>query len=315
MTRRLGALAREVLVVNVDMDAVRQILAWVALAAILTVLWFGRSKTVWWRPKIWALVAIAAIFGVQNVLPRGLGRVQPGARGVLLRFGAPTGRIVPPGVYYVWPLVDTVVQVNTQINTVTFDRAQGICHDLEPVATDVAVSFHVDPGHAVEVYTNFRDDYVRRIVGPAVQDAIKSVTAGFTASELVTKRDEMQRQLRASVGERIAAFGLRLDAIGTTRLQYQYAYAQASQDKVASVQRTFQARQDLQRVRYESQQGVIRAESEIRALKLQRSVSPQLLVQQRKLDLQRRAIDKWDGHLPQSTTSMPFLGGVLGKTD
>jgi prohibitin 2 len=68
-------------------------------------------------------------------------------------------------------------------------------------------------------------------------------------------------------------------------------------------------------VRFESQQSVIRAKSEVEALRLQRSVPPAVILHQRELDLQRRAIDKWDGHLPQSTQGIPFLPSLGARTD
>jgi hypothetical protein len=129
---------------------------------------------------------------------------------------------------------------------------------------------------------------------------------------VIAKRPEIMRELHADLARRLATFGLGLDAVNTTRINFSYAYQQAAQDKVASVQHTLQAEQDLQRIRFEAQQSVIRAKSEVEALKLQRSVPAAVIVRQRELDLERRAIDKWDGHLPQSTQGVPFLGQQLG---
>jgi len=123
-------------------------------------------------------------------------------------------------------------------------------------------------------------------------------------------------ELQNDLAARLERYGLGLDAVNTTRINFSYAYQQAASDKVAAVQHTLQAQQDLQRIRFESQQAVIRAKSEVEALRLQRSVPAAVIVRQRELDLQRRAIDKWDGHLPQSTQGIPFLGPSLGsRTD
>jgi hypothetical protein len=35
---------------------------------------------------------------------------------------------------------------------------------------------------------------------------------------------------------------------------------------------------------------------------------PAQVLQLRELELRRRAIDKWDGHLPQTTAGIPFVG-------
>lgn len=265
------------------------------------------------RPGI---VAACLVLGLAWLWPQGLGRVQAGARGVVLRFGAPTGRLKNEGLYYVLPLAEKVVQVNVQVNTLTLDRAQGVTKDLEPVYADLAVTFHVVPERALDVYRSLRFDYAQRIVSPQVQEALKATVATYVAGDIVPHRRDVQRDLERELAPRLERFGLHLDAIATTRLNFAYSYAQAAQAKVVALQRTLQAEQDLQRIRFESQQSVIRAESEVRALRLQRNVPIAELVRLRELELQRRAIDKWDGRLPQTTTTLPFLGAALGgKTD
>lgn len=297
--------------VSLDLPTIR---AWTLAAACSL---SGALLFVSRRPGTrFGLRRISIAFGAVAILlaavaPLGLGRVQPGARGVVLRFGAPTGRIAGEGLYYVVPLAERVVQVNTQINTVRFDRAQATTRDLEPVYADLAASFHVEPGRVVEVYRSLRNDYAARVLAPAVEDAWKATAARYSASDLIAHRAETQRDFAEGVRSRVRPFGLALDALATTRFNFAYSYAYAAQQKVASVQRTLEAQQDLQRIRFESQQNVIRARSEIEALKLQRTVPIADLIRLRQLELQRRAIDKWDGKLPSASGVLPFLGPTL----
>jgi regulator of protease activity HflC (stomatin/prohibitin superfamily) len=157
-----------------------------------------------------------------------------------------------------------------------------------------------------------RFDYAERVVYPSVQDAWKTTIARYQAGDIITKRPQIVRELNADLAERLARYGLGLDAVNTTRINFAYAYEQAAQDKVAAIQRTLEAQHDLQRIHFESQQSVVRAKSEVEALELQRSIPPAVIVRERELDLERRAIDKWDGHLPQATQGVPFFGPALG---
>jgi len=302
--------------VSVDIGTVRWwswALAWACVAAFL---YAGRRRGSWVRYSRTSIVLALGVLLVAAIWPAGLGRVQPGARGVVLRFGAPTGRVAGEGLYYVVPLVERVVQVNTQVNTVHFDRAQATTRDLEPVYADLDVSFHVEPERVIGIYTLLRNNYAQRIVRPAVQDAWKATAANYGTSDLVARRGAVQSDFESGIRERLAKFGLALDALSTTRFNFAYAYSQAAQAKVASVQRTLEAEQELQRIRFESQQSVIRAKSEVQALKLQRNIPLAQLIRMREIDLQRRAIEKWDGHLPATTGTMPFLGPTLqGHSD
>lgn len=294
-----------------DLALVRMLNGWIAFAFVAFALYATRRRAVRYGiSRVGALVAVAT-FGIAWLWPQGLGRVGPGAIGIVLRFGAPDGRVVREGLYYVVPLADRVVQMNTQINTLLVDRAQGVTSDLEPVYASLAVTFHVEPSRAIDVYRTLRFAYATRIVRPAIADAWKETTARYAANDLVSKRADVQRRFEAAISARVNRFGFGIDAVSTTRFNLAYAYARAAQLKVAAVQRTLQAQQDLQRIHIESQQSVIRAKSEIEALKLQRKVPLAQLMRMRELELERRAIDKWDGHLPAANGPTPFLGGAL----
>ncbi len=299
--------------VSIDLTAIRYWSAVVGVVLAFASAFAFRRRGTWWNltPQGGGLAALALLVGFNWTA--GFGRVQPGARGVVLRFGAPTGRLLGEGLYAVIPYAERVVSVNTQINTIHFDRAQATCHDLEPVYANLDVTFHVQPARAVDVYRELRANYAARIVRPAVLDAWKEAVADYSASDLIDRRFTVQSKFKADVSKRIRPFGLSLDAVSTARFQFAYAFAQAAQLKVASEQRTQQAEQELARIKIESQQGVIRARSEVEALKLQRNIPVAQLMRMRELELERRAIDKWDGHLPQTTTSVPFLGSTLGE--
>jgi regulator of protease activity HflC (stomatin/prohibitin superfamily) len=299
--------------VAVDLPTVRA-WAWIAgWAVAVLALWLTRNRAYPIpRPTRRGAAFAALALSVTWVWPQGLGRVQPGDRGIVLRFGAPSGRVVDEGLYYVVPFAEVVLQMNAQINTVKLDRAQATCSDLEPVYGDLAVSFHVVPDRVIDVYRRLRFDYAERVVYPSVQDAWKTTIARYQAGDIITKRPQIVRELNADLAERLARYGLGLDAVNTTRINFAYAYEQAAQDKVAAIQRTLEAQHDLQRIHFESQQSVVRAKSEVEALELQRSIPPAVIVRERELDLERRAIDKWDGHLPQATQGVPFFGPALG---
>jgi regulator of protease activity HflC (stomatin/prohibitin superfamily) len=298
--------------VPLNLEMIRHWSGIVGFILALVVLYRMRRAGSNWTPTRAGVAFAILILVFANNWTAGFGRVQPGARGVVLRFGAPTGRLVGEGLYAVVPFVEHVVQINTQINTVRFDRSQATTLDLEPVYASLTLAFHVDPSRAVEIYRSLRTNYVPRVVRPAVADAWKATVARYHASDLIPKRTEVQNTLRAEIASRIEPFGLKFDSLATDRFQFSYAYSQAAQLRVASEQRTIQAQQDIARIKIEAQQSIIRAKSEVDALKLQRNIPIAQLIHIRQLDLERRAIDKWDGHLPQSTTTMPFLGSTLG---
>jgi regulator of protease activity HflC (stomatin/prohibitin superfamily) len=65
-----------------------------------------------------------------------VGQIPAGTRGVVLRFGAPTGRILPEGIYLITPLVESVVEMSVQTEAYEAD-AEAASNDLQVVHTKV----------------------------------------------------------------------------------------------------------------------------------------------------------------------------------
>ena len=71
----------------------------------------------------------------------------------------------------------------------------------------------------------------------------------------------------------------------------------------------------MQRIRVEAEQKVAQAKAEAEALKLQKQEVTAELLKLREIENQRKAIEKWDGKLPQTMmgNSVPFIQIGAGK--
>src|SRR5262252_667691 len=125
----------------------------------------------------WGIILVVGLI----VLAEMFGTVPAGYRGVVLRFGAPTGEVKQPGLYVVTPFVTHVALVNVQIQAYHAEAVEAASADLQDVHTSVTVNFSIDPSHVVDVYVNLGNDPVRRILAPNVQETVKSSTARFSA--------------------------------------------------------------------------------------------------------------------------------------
>ena len=68
------------------------------------------------------------------------------------------------------------------------------------------------------------------------------------------------------------------------------------------------AERDLQRIRVEAEQKVTQAKAEAEALAVQKQQVTAELIRLREIENQRKAIEKWDGRLPQvSGGATPFI--------
>lgn len=238
------------------------------------------------------------------------GTVPAGYRGVVLRFGAPTGQVKEPGLYVVTPFVQHVAKVNVQIQAYQTQAIESASADLQDVHTGVTVNFQVDPARVVQVYTNFRDEIVDRILRPNVQETVKAATAKFTAEQLITQRAAVKQLTDTILAQRVEPFGLHVEATSITQFEFSPSFTQAIEAKVTAEQNALREKNRLLQVEYEAKQKIAAAEGEAQALALRRAqLNPAIL--------QLEAIQKWDGKLPQIMSSggaVPFINVPLGGT-
>ncbi|MBU1091721.1 prohibitin family protein, partial [Patescibacteria group bacterium] len=132
------------------------------------------------------LIAIIILFG-------SFGTIGAGERGVLLQFGAVKDKIFDEGLYIKIPIIQDVVKIDVKIQKDEIP-ASASSKDLQIVTSKIALNYHLDPNSVNKIWQEIGKNYNTRIIAPSIQEAVKSVTAKFTAEELITKREEVKEK-------------------------------------------------------------------------------------------------------------------------
>ena len=253
-------------------------------------------------------IAIALL--VLVVAGGSMGTVGAGEQGVLLKFGAVTGEIKDEGLYFKVPFMHQVVLMSTQIQKYTAP-ATSSSKDLQVVSTEVTLNYQLDAARVGEIYRTMRRQYETRIIQPYNQEAVKSVTANYNAEELITQRPAVKDELQSLMTERLAPLGMNVVQLSITDFQFSGPFQQAIEAKVTAVQQALEAENALARVEFEAKQEIAKARAEAKGLELQKAqVTPQL-IRLRQIEVQRAAVMKWNGVMPQVVTS----GGPVPMLD
>lgn len=236
--------------------------------------------------------------------------ISAGERGVMTTFGKPDEQVFDPGIHFRIPLAQTMhlMDVRLQKGEGEGDAAS---KDLQSVHTRIAINYHLNPTQVVNVFKGIgpsTDIAADRIIIPAAQEAVKAVTARFTAEELISRRTEVRDAIGALLREKMQRHGLVLDEFAIVNFAFSRSFAEAIEAKVKAEQEKLKAERDLQRIEVEAKQKVASAKAEADALALQRQQVTAELIQLRKMENEREAIRKWDGKLPQVTGgTVPFI--------
>ncbi len=275
-----------------------------ALGAWLMRVWGDRDRhQSLIRPIVLALISILLYTALQSAV----GIIEPGERGVVVRFGKTTDTILQEGPYAVIPLVDAVEMMTVQTQAFSSEAAAA-SFDLQNVKTTVTLNYNLDPSRVNWVYQNLRRDWQMRIITPVTQEGVKSVTARYKADELIQKRPEVKEKIEQYITQKLQQHGVLVDQMSITDFRFSDAFTHAIEAKVTAVQDALKAENELQRVKFEAEQKVARAHAEAEALKAQKEqITPQL-IQLRQIEMLR---EKWNGQMPSvvlgSGGTVPFI--------
>ncbi|MEL7568422.1 MAG: prohibitin family protein [Dehalobacterium sp.] len=233
--------------------------------------------------------------------------VDAGHVGVVVQLGAVQPVALEEGLHFKIPFIQEVVQVEVRVQK-TESQQTAASSDMQIVTTTVAVNYHLINDQVQNLYKRVGLSYNERIVDPAIGEAVKAVTAQYTAEELISKRSEVSAKIKETLSSKFASYNITLDEINITEFKFSEEYNNAIEQKQIAEQQALKATLDLQRIEIEAKQTVETAKAEAEALRLQKEVISPDLIELRKIEAQMAAIKKWDGKLPNVTGgATPFI--------
>ncbi len=236
-------------------------------------------------------------------------QVGAGERGVVLNFGAVQETVWDEGLHFRVPIMQKVVLMDVKVQKAVTDAAAA-SSDLQDVTSSVALNYHVIPDKANIVYQTIGLQFKERIIDPAIQEIMKAVSAEYTAEELITKRPIVSDAMKEALTERLLKSNIAVDAFSIVDFGFSQVFTEAIEAKQTAEQLALKSRRDLERIKIEAEQKVTAAKAEAEALRLQRANISRDLIELRKVEANLKAIEKWDGILPQVTGggAVPFIG-------
>ena len=230
--------------------------------------------------------------------------VPAGMRGVQVTFGEVNMNALNSGMHLVNPL-SSIKNINIQLQRATMDSASAGTKDLQQVHTDIVINYRLKADRVAYIYKDSGVDLVNKVLSPSLNEAFKSVTGHYNSEELITKRDEVSEKILEHVRHKLAQFDINVESISLVNFGFSADYQKAIEQKVIATQMKQKAEQDLERVKVEAQSRIAQAEGEAKAIAIQAQA---IQNQGGQAYVQLKAIEKWDGNLPNVMSgAVPFI--------
>ena len=209
--------------------------------------------------------------------------IGTGKIAVMTRFGKVTGQELSEGFHFKNPL-DKANEYDIKVLKGEAD-ATAASKDLQDVNAKVVINYRLEGGKISEIHRTIGPMYKEKLIDPAVQEVFKGATAKFDATQLITDRQAVKTEAYKDLTGRLGRYGIIVQDLSITNFAFSADFSKSIEDKQVAAQQAERARFNLERARLDAQ-----------AQEAQKtSLSPELL--------QKYAIDKWDGKMPQ------YVGG------
>jgi regulator of protease activity HflC (stomatin/prohibitin superfamily) len=251
--------------------------------------------------------------------------VPPASVGI--KFNATSGlseRLVKPQVVWVSP-TERLVVYPTSIKNATYTRAtnegERTGDDSIPASTvegsilpiDLTVSYHVEPADVLKAFQNFgtedlaeiQTNYIRWVAIYGV-----NVVSGTRSIFDLTSKDRagLGKQIRAIIQPILGDWGITVDDVYVGEV-YPNQQVKTKVDERIAMKNSFElAKVGLQRATIDAQTTLTNAKKDA-ALNRLLALQGDKVLELKRLELQRAAIEKWDGKSPMiGDGTIPFSG-------
>ena len=297
------------------------------------------------RSDVPAMLASGLVLGVILVLLAAIYSsfivIQPGNVGVVFNRWSGALKTVGQGVAWRVPWVTQVQSYPIALRTYTMVRrsAEGAVQgddslDLptkegQHIRQDISVTYNTSQEKAADVFRAFRgadiadieSTFVRRTIITTAQNA----AGQMSLTDLISnQRGQLQGQIQDDLQGQMNKMGFVVDKVNLGASHLPDAIEKQMQQKMAAQQQAQQAEYELQRQQTLAKAKVAEAEGDAQAtlVKAKAQAEANKLLQQSltALLIQNKAIERWNGTLPQFTGggAVPFLnlkdlGGGSGE--
>ncbi len=160
-------------------------------------------------PLTVTLIIIVVIF-----ILSGIKVINQYQRGVVLTLGKFTG-MREPGLRIVVPIFQRLITVDIRTNTIDVPKQEVITQDNVTVNVDAVVYFNVvDPGKAVLSVAN----YVYA-TSQFAQAALRDVSGNIELDSLLSKRDEVSKQIKEIVDKQTENWGINVESVKVQNIE------------------------------------------------------------------------------------------------
>lgn len=217
--------------------------------------------------------------------------VDPGTRGVEVSMGTVTPTVYKEGLVFHIPLLTSVENISIKQQTSEL-KSETFSSDQQQVFMNLKVLYRVPEESVMTMFTDYQGDPFAALVAPRIHEALKAVTATYSAEEIVKNRAKIKAAALAEAKVKIGTIVF-LEDVVLENISYSDELEKAIESKMVQQQEAAKATFLQDKALTEAKTAQIRATGEANAINTRGAAlrnNPQVL--------ELMTIEKWKGVTP-----------------
>ena len=186
--------------------------------------------------------------------------VSTGHTGVQTKFGQVQDGVLDAGLHTKAPWVK-VVQMDNRVQKATVDLSC-FSSDIQEVECRYSVNYQIDKENAQEIYKTIGKEYYDTVIVPNIAESVKTITAQYTAENLIGNRDELASRIEEFLANSLARYNIKVVSTAIEDMDFTDEFTNAVEAKQVAVQNKLKAQTEQEQKTMEATQQAERSKIE-----------------------------------------------------